>query len=406
MVKWMKRWRLFGAAMLLAALGLVTAVAARPAADDLVTVGRRPMAVAVDARARHAFVVNRLSDTVSIIDMATSRLVRTVPVGLFPSAIALDATRGRAIVINQVVGRRATVGSLSILDTREGRVIRTIRMGGQPIGVACDEALGRSFVMMTSGAVAVVDTTSGSLLTTVRGGPSPAALVVDDRRHRAFPTDHSGAAYALDARSGRVLWMRKVGQMLQPVAVDRPTGHIFVGDRWAAQVLTLDGDTGRVLDTVPVGQGLDPLHIAVDERTRRVFVLSQNNADGAPGMVSVLDAGTGGLVGATTVGETPSNLAVDDTAQRVYVTNAGSNTLSVLDARNGRVVRTVPVMEDSYLLALDTPARQLVVVAGDVTASTRLARLRQPSPLARIEVLIGRYKAGGTARVFDTRTLQ
>jgi YVTN family beta-propeller protein len=53
----------------------------------------------VDPRSGEAFVANAGSNSVSIIDLHTRRLVGTVPVGQYPNAIA--ATDGRVLVTNE-----------------------------------------------------------------------------------------------------------------------------------------------------------------------------------------------------------------------------------------------------------------------------------------------------------------
>lgn len=379
-----------------------------PRAGELVTVGRQPWAIAVDPHARHAFVVNNASDTVSMLDTATGTLASTIRVGASPDAIAVDTVRGRALVLNAGTNPSFARGSLSLIDTRKGRVLRTIRMRGQPVAVMCDEVMGRSFVGLSSGVIAIVDTLSGTILTTARAGQIPATMAVDDRLHRLFVTDHTGILRVLNSYNGGVIQTIQAGRALFAGAVDRRTGHLFISDRGTVpgRVLMLDVRTGRLLHAVRIGSGLDPLRIAVDEQLHRVFVMDANATNGAHGAISVLDAGTGHLIGTTVIGQDPSDIAVDPVARRVYAVNAGSSTLSVLDARSGRLVRTIPVMRDPVLIALDASTHRIFVVGFDAPASAALAGTRNPTLLDRLAAMIPTSGSGGTVLTLDTRTLR
>src|SRR5438445_760344 len=62
-----------------------------------VTVGRRPLAVAVAARTGRIFVANSGSNSVSVLDARSGLPLRTVPVpvGTYPDAVAVDARTER-----------------------------------------------------------------------------------------------------------------------------------------------------------------------------------------------------------------------------------------------------------------------------------------------------------------------
>src|ERR671938_1618887 len=87
-----------------------------------------------------------------------------------------------------------------------------------------------------------------------------------------------------------------------------------------------------VVRTVAVGSA--PLALAVDGRTRRVFVANFGSAT-----VSVLDAGSGAVLATTAVIPYPDTLAIATTPGRVFVASSvtPSGRLDVLDAGTGRL---------------------------------------------------------------------
>ncbi len=91
-----------------------------------IPVGEEPVCVAVHPDGGPLFVVNGAGNTVSVIDLAERRVVRTIPVGTEPRGCALTPDGRRLFVANH------TEGTVSLINTRRRRVARTIPL---PLGV-------------------------------------------------------------------------------------------------------------------------------------------------------------------------------------------------------------------------------------------------------------------------------
>lgn len=65
------------------------------------SLGKVPVALAVDQRTARAFVANYGSDTVSILDATTGLVQRTQPVAGHPLAIAVDVRDARVVVASE-----------------------------------------------------------------------------------------------------------------------------------------------------------------------------------------------------------------------------------------------------------------------------------------------------------------
>jgi YVTN family beta-propeller protein len=123
-----------------------------------------------------------------------------------------------------------------------------------------------------------------------------------------------------------------------------------------------------VLRAITVGRA--PRAVAVGEQTNRVYV-----ANAGDNSLSVLDARTGVVLRTVPVGAAPAAVAVDELTRRVFVAEAGANSVRVLDARTGATVRTVPVGTAPTALAVDVPtARVFVANSGDDSVSLLDAR--------------------------------
>src|SRR5438105_12646625 len=145
--------------------GLVSGVAVQTRRTGpilrIVTVGRNPAAVDVDAQTGRAFIANTDSNTVSVLDTTSGALVRTVHVGLYPRAMAVDARTGRVFVAKS----GGDSPSVSMLDARSGLVLRTVHVGASPSGLAVDARTGRVFVTTLFGSgVSVLEARTGRIL--------------------------------------------------------------------------------------------------------------------------------------------------------------------------------------------------------------------------------------------------
>ena len=191
-----------------------------------VTVGRLPQppdAVAVDGQVEHVVIIVDRARTATLLDARTGAVLRTVTVGVSPQAVAVDERTHRAFVVNEGPrgrdGLPVGTGSVSVLDMRSGAVLRTIGVGVAPHAVALDARTGRVFVVnegiqdargmiTTRGSVSVLDAQTGIVLRTVALGLQPIAVAVDDRIGRAFIVDHGGRLIR-DTWSWLPAWLRR-----------------------------------------------------------------------------------------------------------------------------------------------------------------------------------------------------
>lgn len=173
----------------------------------------------------------------SVIDIGSGRVLRTVRVGRSPDA-AVDSRTGRLFVAN------ADDDTVSVLDTHSGAVVRTVRLGppvhcppvawqGCPVGasLAVDAAAGHIVVVTAHDArVRLLDGVTGRIVTSVALGSAPTkewwgSVAVDGRCARAFIVG-SDRTRVLDTRSGRLL--RTIDSGGGAIALDSHTDHMFI----------------------------------------------------------------------------------------------------------------------------------------------------------------------------------
>jgi YVTN family beta-propeller protein len=110
-----------------------------------IAVGKYPWDVAVSPDGRRAYVVNNLDDTLSILGSATDSVIATVPVGVRPLRVAVSPDGARAFVIN------SRDDSVSVIDTATSTLSDTIAVGHTPFDVSVSADGGRAFVRHRDG---------------------------------------------------------------------------------------------------------------------------------------------------------------------------------------------------------------------------------------------------------------
>ena len=296
--------------------------------------------------------------TVTVLDGRSGALLRTLPVGHAPLAVALDGRTRRIFVYNNgyLPTPQSTTSAdagLSVLDADSGRQLaRMPDEDGEPLVV--DERTQRVFALGGS-VVDVLDAATGRRRARVVFPPDLGGtgyyMTVDERAGRVLVGLEDGGltnGLGLDATTGAVVYSLDTQQPQRfvggPLAVDPHTGHtVWVGlqgphvDSYG--VVTTDTRTGRLVRAGPSGgSGSVAPAVAVDTAHGHALVVIAVEAGApsttyyGPDVVHVIDTRTGRQSYSYTLGAGPPVIAVDERAGRVFVANAGVNTVSVLDA--------------------------------------------------------------------------
>jgi len=272
------------------------------------------------------------------------RTVRVPEHLVYSKVFAVATQAGRVVVGSEPTDPSQEFGFMSVLDARQGTVLRTIQLPLVPVSVGVDENLGRVFVAAagrTAAALSILDARSGSIVRTVHLGNQPLAIAVDQRTARVFVSTDPTVT-VLDARTGAV---RRTAQLVdvggaREIAVAERSGRLFVnpGGSGTFTINVLDARTGTLIRTVTLDYIVATTPV-VDGRTNRVFVLGQSPIDVrtgealGPGVLGVLDATTGAvrhnlsLPGNVSSGN--NAIAVDSRTDRVFVLT--DNKVVVLD---------------------------------------------------------------------------
>lgn len=401
-----------------------------------ISVPAHPVALAIDAAIGRVVVLsqgpgdpNNYGEptghaSVSFLDAATGRLVRTVSLGpssyvgdpvygsnFSPSShqsgiqsLAIDEAAGRVFVLQvgkPTPGTQSSAtpitGQIRILDAPTGRILRTVPAGQNPLMLVADAHSGHLFVPDARPGISIYDhrrgsirmfsTASGALVRAIPVDPDVyvSAVGVDARRgHVLFqgaPKPGEDGVVVIDARTGRVAQVVRFSTPSCNLALDGQTNHLIGGrhdDRNGtsyAQILV--ADTGNLLREVSlrsVARGGCPRSLAVDETMGRAVMYEPSDYEYEPtSYLSVLDTRSGQVVRDMVLGGAGDAISatLDRRRGRAFVANMDMpdvtttvNTLTVLDTRSGRVLHTMTLGQGPPVVAVDERTERLFVVNG------------------------------------------
>jgi DNA-binding beta-propeller fold protein YncE len=354
---------------------------AKPPTHPAIQVGGFPTGITVNRMTHTVYVGNGTNGTLSLIDgrSCNASVARTcdrrrtaVTAGTDPIGIAVGEATNTVYVVN-FSGTVAVVNGRSCDAAHTSgcqAALATVRVGTYPQFLAVDDRTQTVYVANSgSDTVSVIDgrrcsavstAGCGRLRASVHVGPIPFTLAVNAATGSVYVTDLG--AHTISVIDGKACnasdvsgCSRKpvavnVGETPGGIAVDQRTNTVYVTGEVTNDVSVIDGRTCSA--TVTSGCRRHPVHvlagagargIAVNEATDTVYV-----ANTAANTVSVIDgascnasvhSGCGRRAAVANVGLSPRRVAVDELTNTIYVTNAGSNSVTILDGRtcNGRV---------------------------------------------------------------------
>jgi len=206
------------------------------------------------------YISNGRTNTVTVFDIATLAVLRTIPVGTNPDAILYDPFSHRVFVFN---GRSSDA---SVIDATTDSVISTIALGGKPEFAATNRA-GRVFVNIEDKSeIVALDAKGLTILSrwAIKPGEEPSGLAIDVAHHILFSVCGNKLMVVVDAETGTVITSLPIGDRTDGCAFDPGTGLAFSSNGEGTVTVVREESPTKfsVVGTVPTKAGART--IAVD----------------------------------------------------------------------------------------------------------------------------------------------
>ncbi|MGC8594645.1 MAG: YncE family protein [Candidatus Kryptoniota bacterium] len=190
--------------------------------------GTSPYRIAIDQNDGKGFVTDLYKGRVSVINLATNSLSSdSITVGQNPYGIIY--TNGKVFVANSGFGSGNTV---SVIDAATEKTIKTIKVGYNPTNLI-DDGNGHVWVVCTGnwnpdtpGYLFVIDRSSLAVADSLYIGGHPGKIAADPQRNSAYLIGDS-AVIKLDLKARQITSANFVIGSFYGIAVDEATGNIY-----------------------------------------------------------------------------------------------------------------------------------------------------------------------------------
>ncbi len=240
-------------------------------------------------------VLNKSEATASLIDLASGRVVATLPTGAGPHEVAVSPD-GRTAVATNYGGSEAG-STLTVIDVPSARVTGTIDLEDyrRPHGI----------------------------------------VWLGDGEHVVVTAEDNQSVLTVHVPSGRMTRAVRTGQAVSHMVVVTPDGErAFVPNIGSGSVSVIDLQTGQLIRNIPTGAGAEGIAITPDGR--EVWITNRE-AD----TITVLDAATLEVIAQIESPSFPIRARATPDGRHVLVSNARSGDVAVFDVREKKEVRRV-----------------------------------------------------------------
>jgi YVTN family beta-propeller protein len=294
---------------------------------------------------------NAAGDNIHFIDPSSNRVVAEVT-GIEVNHGAAAAPDGSRFYFTNEAEH-----TLDVVDGRSLKVVKHIPLSGRPNNLAIGRDGTRVYVAIVAqpGAVDVIDTVAMTRAKTIptKGGVHN-TFVTPDGAHVVAGSIVGRMLTVIDAATDRTLWDMPFDSGVRPIgferAADGATRRMFVQLSDFHGFAVVDFATRKELQRITLPelpkeqqnwdtlQGSPSHGIGVAPDGKTLWVCSKvNHAVYAYSMPDLK------LLGGVNVGHHPDWLTFTPDSKRLYVANAGSNSVSVVDIASRKEITRVPV---------------------------------------------------------------
>ena len=279
---------------------------------------------------------------------------------------------------------------VQVVDADSGKVIGEIpnTEGVHGIAVAYDLNLGFT-TNGKSNSVTVFDLSTLNVIKTIKiSGLNPDGILYEPKSKHLFTFNgRSSNATVIDAVSLKEV--DTIGLAGKPeAAVSDLKGNVFVNIEDKNEIAIIDIVSNKVLKSFPIGSGVRPTGLAIDQQHNRLFTVCGNKK------MEILDSETGKIVAEVPIGSGPDAAAFDENLGIAFSSN-GEGTLTLVK-ENGpdqfSVSQNVDTQKGARTMAYDPDNHRAYLVTasfGETPPVSKEEPRPRPAILPNSVVILG-----------------
>jgi YVTN family beta-propeller protein len=214
---------------------------------ELVSVGGSPFGVVFANKL--LFYSDWSKDYVGVIDPGTGRVIKKIPVGKSPAGMVANACESQVWVVNR------ESDSVSIIDTQHFKLIKNIATGRAPFALGMDDRY--AYIANTQGnTLSIIDLLSLTELKRIKVGRMPYGVAVNRNLHKVYVSNQlENTVAVIDSRSHKIVATLKTGEYPENIALDEGNQRLYVLNWFDGTLSVFDSQTDTEINRIDVGDG-------------------------------------------------------------------------------------------------------------------------------------------------------
>jgi len=323
--------------------------------QTVVPAGSALAGLAIDPASGTAYVADRHTNAVAVIDLNTRTYRGRYALPDEPAGIAFDPLNTRVLVTLKKLGR------LARLDPATAVLLPSLFLGEKLTAIAVENKADKA-VALTDKDKAFIVNLLDHTSTEVALPAKPKALGVDESRHLALIGLNKQLGLRFLDLSTQTLLPAVVAFNTQAraIAVDSGRALAVVVVKRKDQVLLVDIQNRQLLATLAIpGEFRD---VAIHTGKGLAYVVNQAKSTGE---VVILDLATRAVTGAIAVSKDAESIVIDEELNRAVVAIEEQNKIEVIDLNTNLIIATHALTKHPRSLALNPETHTVVITAKD-----------------------------------------
>ena len=273
-----------------------------------------------------------------------------------------------------------------VIDTVAGKIVGDIPDTPGIHGVAIAADLGKGFTSNgRENKASIFDLKTLKLIQKVDTGENPDAILYEPAKKEIYTMNGRGkSATVIDAQGGKVVATIPLEGKPESAQADSKAGKVYVNIEDKNLIQVIDTATHKVTATWPIAPGEAATGMAFDPATHRLFIGCDNK------LMLMLDSTTGKVIYSVPVGEGVDSTWFDPSTKLAFTSNGESGSVTVAREESPsllKVVQTLKTRPGARTMALDPSTHTIYLAATDYEPQPAGAKGRPKAIVGTFRVL-------------------
>jgi DNA-binding beta-propeller fold protein YncE len=251
---------------------------------------------------------------------------------------------------------------IMVIETANDRVIGEIEDTPGVHGFAVAHDLGRGFSSNgRENKVSIVDLNTLKTLSKVETAENPDAILYFATTHEVYAFNGRGhSATVIDAKSGNVVSTIPLPGKPEFAVEDPKAGMIYNNIEDKNEVVAIDAKSHKIVNTWPIEPGEGASGMAIDTANHRLFLGCDNE------MMLMLDSGTGKVLDKVAIGKGVDANAFDPGAKLAFAScGDGTTTIARENGNTLSLAQTLKTARGARTMTIDTKTHRIYLAAAE-----------------------------------------